>query len=250
MLLQLKKKKLAATGTIRTNRKILPKELLQIDKLKRGEYKFFSANEISIVKLRDKKPVFVASNFYDPRETDTVTKREKNVSKQIFVCPKMVSQYNKFMRSVDLFDQRIPCYSVDRKSKRNWIRILVYFLQASLSNAFICYNDLNERNMAYVEFLSSVSISLIDNQSLRKRRGPSAGISLRKQSEIQPTLGNKPLVAQLLAHMPVAGSRGRCKYYSTTVSPVFSNIKCNFCDVSLCVKQKNNCFLLFHEKLE
>ena len=153
------------------------------------------------------------------------------------------------MHGVDLFDQQISCYSVDRKSKRNWIRIFVYFLQASLSNAFICYNDLNERNMAYVEFLSSVSISPIDNQSSQKRRGSPVGISSRKQSEIQRTLGNKPSAAQLLAHMPVAGSRGRCKYCSTRASTVFSCIKCNFCDISLCVKRKRNCFLLFHEKL-
>jgi len=64
---------------------------------------------------------------------------------------------------------------------------------------------------AYVEFLSSVSISLIDDQSSWRRRGRPVGISARKQSEIQHTLGKKPPAAQLSAHMPVAGSRGRCK---------------------------------------
>jgi hypothetical protein len=151
---------------------------------------------------------------------------------------------------VDLFDQRISSYSIDRKSKRNWIRIFVYFLQASLSNAFICYNDLSESNMTYIEFLASVSISLVGDQSSRKRRGRPVLISVRKQNEIQRTLGNKkPSPAQFSAHMPVAGSRGRCKYCSTRASPVFSSIKCNFCGVALCVKRKKNCFLLFHEKL-
>ncbi len=89
-------------------------------------------------------------------------------------------------------------------------------------------------------------MSLVGDQSSRKRRGRTVFISVRKQNEIQRTLGNNKPSA---AHMPVAGSRGRCKYRSTRASPVFSSIKCNFCGVSLCVKRKKNCFLLFHEKL-
>ena len=191
LLLHLKHKKVAATGTIRTNRKLFPEELLQKDKLKRGEYKFCSARGISVVKWQDKRPVFVARNLYDPRETETVIRTQKDGSKQNVNCPKMVSEYNKFMRGVDLFDQRISSYSIDRKSKRNWIRIFVYFLQASLSNAFICYNDLSASNMTYIEFLASVSISLVGDQSSRKRRGRPVLISVKKQNEIQRTLGNK-----------------------------------------------------------
>ena len=251
LLLQLKKKEVAATGTIRTNRKVFPKELLGKDKLETGEYKFFSSHGISVVKWQDKKPVFVAINFYDPRETDTVTRKQKDGTKKSIICPKMISEYNKFMRGVDLFDQRISCYSIDRKSKRNWIRIFIYFLEASLSNAFICYKDLNVTNMNYAEFLSSISTSLIDNnQNSRKRRGRPISLSARKQSEVQQVLKqNKPSAVQLSAHMPVAGSKGRCRYCSTRSSPVVSSIKCNFCNVSLCVKRKKNCFLLFHERI-
>ena len=78
LLLKLKKKEIAATGTTRTNRKIFPKELLGKNKLETGEYEFFSSHGMSVVKWQDKKPVFVASNFYDPRETDTVTRRQKD----------------------------------------------------------------------------------------------------------------------------------------------------------------------------
>ncbi len=85
--------------------------------MKRGEYKFCSANEILVIKWQDKRPLFVASNLYDPRETETVTRTQKDGSKQNVICPKMVSEYNKFMRGVDLFDQRMSCYSIDRKSK-------------------------------------------------------------------------------------------------------------------------------------
>jgi hypothetical protein len=64
---------------------------------------------------------------------------------------------------------------------------------------------------------------------------------------IQLTTKNKSLSTPLLAHMPVAGPKGRCGYCSTKARPIFSNIKCSFCGISLCVKQHKNCFLLFHE---
>ncbi|UJR12827.1 hypothetical protein I4U23_005296 [Adineta vaga] len=247
LLLQLKQKKIGATGTIRTNRKLFPTELLLKEKLKRGEYKYCSYNQISVVKWQDRKPVFVATNSFDPRETETIFRGEKDGSKQRIICPQMISKYNKFMGGVDSFDQRISCYSIDRKSKRNWFRIFIYFLQASLSNALICYNDLNEQHMDYIDFLSSISMSLIGDVSTRKRKGRPVHFSAQKLRRIQMTTKNKSLSTQLLAHMPVAGPKGRCGYCSTKARPIFSNIKCSFCGISLCVKQHKNCFLLFHE---
>lgn len=130
-----------------------------------------------------------------------------------------------------------------------WIRIFIYFLQASLSNAFISYKDLCQQNMTYVEFLFSISISLIGNQSSRKRRGRPIHCSPRNGKQIQQTLKKNSPSVQLLAHMLIAGSGGRCKYCSTRTSLVFSSIKCSFCEIFLCVEKTKSCFLLFHEKL-
>ena len=249
LLLQLQEKRIGATGTIRRNRKFVPKELLHEDKLQRGEYRYYACDQISVVKWQDKKTVFIASNSFDPRQTETVTRRERNGSKISIPCPAVVSRYNKFMRGVDLFDQRIARYSVDRKSRRNWIRIFLYLLRAALSNAFVCYNDLHEKDVTYAEFLCSVSMSLISDQSSRKRRGRPVHLSHAKEKQIQQTLTSKSSSIQLLAHMPVAGSKGRCRLCSTKAFPVFSTIKCSFCGVALCVKKSKNCFLTFHQKL-
>lgn len=117
LLLRLRKKKIGATGTIRKNRKLFPVELLPDEKMKRGEYKFKSCNQISIVKWQDTKPVFVASNCFDPRKTELITRKMKDGTKQNIICPQMISKYNRFMGGVDRFDQRITCYALDRKSK-------------------------------------------------------------------------------------------------------------------------------------
>jgi len=193
---------------------------------------------------RTKKPAFVATNSFDPRKTETVTRRNRDSSKQLVICPQIVAKYNKFMGSMDLFDQRISCYSIDRKSKRNWFRIFIYFLRTSLSNAFICYNDLNQQHTAYVAFLSSISMSLIGDQSSQKRRAKPIDFSAQKRRQIQPTPGNKYLSTLLLVHMPVVGPRGRCGYCSTKARPIFSNLKCNICGICFCVKQYKNCFFV------
>ncbi len=113
--------------------------------MERGEYKYYACNQISVVKWQDKKPVFIASNSFDPRRTETIARTEKDDSELSITCPEIVSKYNKFMRGVDLFDQRIARYSIDRKSRRNGIRIFFYFFQAAFSNAFVCYDELHKK---------------------------------------------------------------------------------------------------------
>ena len=90
-------------------------------------------------------------------------------------------------------------------------------------------------------------MSLIGDVSTRKRKGRSVHFSAQKLRRIQMTTKNKSLSTPLLAHIPVAGPKGSCGYCSTKARPIFSNIKCSFCGISLCVKQHKNCFLLFHE---
>jgi hypothetical protein len=182
LLIQLKKKNIGATGTIKTNRKLFPKELLRKEQLQLGEYKYYTSNQISVVKWQDKEPVFISSNFFDSEETATVTRTEKDGSKQVIVCPLLVSQYNKHKGGVDLFDQRISCYSIDRKSKRDWFCIFLFFLQASLSNAFVCYNDVCQPRLTYSEFLCRVSTSLIGDRNLPKRRGRPVHLSIQKRN--------------------------------------------------------------------
>ena len=118
-LLQLQKKRIGATGTLRADRKVFPQKALHTDKFERGEYIYNVCNQISVVKWQDKKTVFIASNSFDPRQTETVSRTEKDGSKMSINCPAMVSKYNKFMRGVDLFHQRVSLYSTDRKSRRN-----------------------------------------------------------------------------------------------------------------------------------
>ena len=124
-------------------------------------------------------------------------------------------------------------------------RIFLHFFQASLSNAFICYNDLCQPKSSYVQFLCSVSTSLIGDHNVPKKNGRLIHLSIRKRNLIQQTTVNEHAPTKLLAHMPVVGSKRRFRYCSTKAKTVFSTVKCSLCNISLCVKQDKNCFCHF-----
>jgi len=158
-----------------------------------------------------------ASNYFDPEISEEVRRGNKDGTKVRIVCPSAVVQYNKYMGGVDLCDQRIKYYTIDRKSKRNWIRIFFHFLGMSLINSFIYYKSLSSDNISTVEYISSISTALIGDSFSRKRVGRPIALSQQKKMRIANSVSEtknseKP---ELLAHMPnVISTRRRCAYCS------------------------------------
>jgi hypothetical protein len=94
-------------------------------KMDSGDVKFLAKNSISIVKWMDRKSIYIMSNFTDPTNMTKITRKLKN-------------------------GQTIQYYAVDRKSRRNWLRIFFHFLNVVLSNAFVIYHrDHPDENMKY-----------------------------------------------------------------------------------------------------
>jgi hypothetical protein len=98
-----------------------------------------TSNAVSVIKWMDKKEVLIASNYFDSNVVGEVSRRGKDGSRKRIPCPLAIIQYNKYMEGVDLSVQKIKCYAIDRESKRNWIRIFLYFLNMSVVNSFIYY---------------------------------------------------------------------------------------------------------------
>ena len=87
----------------------------------------------------DRKSVPMMSNFADPQTMINVTRKLKNGKAAQLPCPLMSQDYNLGKTGVDQVDQRIQYYAIDRKSRRNWLRIFFHFLNVTLSNAFVLY---------------------------------------------------------------------------------------------------------------
>jgi hypothetical protein len=156
-------------------------------------------------------------------------------------CPKAIKDFNKFIRGVDRFNQRMSCYLFDRKSRRNWLRLFIFFFDASLANSYICYNQLAQNKLSYLNYLVSVAESLCSGaERVNPGRPPSDKVRIAASPQPAAELNGQ-------MHLPVIGTRRRCAYCSTKEAQARSNIECSTCKVAFCVKDEKNCFFEYHQ---
>jgi hypothetical protein len=165
--------------------------------------------------------VFLASNNWKANELVPISRRLKNVQLITNDCLKAIKAYNQLAREVDRLNHRASCYTLDRKSKRNWLRLFIYFLNSSISNSFICYNQLAQDKLTYLNYMVSVAKSLCSGAEQINRGRPS--------SEKKPTKETR-----------------RCAYCSAKEAQVRSNIECFTCKLAFCFKDQKNCFFDYH----
>ena len=129
-----------ACGTVRSNRKGLPKELLPAKlHLRKHKYKLAQYDDLTYCIWQDTKPVIFLSNFHDPQHVGQVSRR--SADNRIVQVPKPVSDYQLNMKSVDLTDQMLGYYLLNHRSKKWWRRIFFYLMMASAHNAYIIAKD-------------------------------------------------------------------------------------------------------------
>ena len=106
-----------ASDTIPANRKFFPKAAL-VDEVKRQPRETFSwrANDSLLSMLwKDRKSILFLLSIHQPEQGEPAKRKVKRVNiyqETEFLCPKLVNDYNKFIRGVDHNDRMT-------RSKRN-----------------------------------------------------------------------------------------------------------------------------------
>lgn len=156
------------------------------------------------------------------------------------------------MGGVDRFDQMKSTYSVGRRSKKWWLRIFYFLLDASITNSYLLYcQNPNVTKLSNLEFRVSVARGLISGFTSRKRRSIGQNYVCRNKAVMSENRQKAlHVVAQELrfsnvgVHMPVESpSYKRCRMCSTKQKDKRSKIICEKCGVSLCLTP---CFTSFH----
>ncbi|KAF2886199.1 hypothetical protein ILUMI_19975 [Ignelater luminosus] len=127
-------KKTDVYGTLRANRKEVPKEL-STTKILKGEVIGFQRGKVAVMKWKDKKEICLLSSIYGV-ETVNVQNRGETISK-----PKLVHEYNDTMGGVDRVDQHLADYTLPRKRGKNYYKkIFFYLFDLALWNSFVLYS--------------------------------------------------------------------------------------------------------------
>lgn len=242
LMKSLLRKNIYSVGTVRGNRKGLPKFMK--DKktpLKRGEFMFQVKSDVAAVKWMDNNPVSMLSTCFSPRDTTYVQRKDKSGKKVAVSCPRAISYYNQIMGGVDRFDQLREVYEVGRKSTKWWHRIFYYFLDLAIVNAHILMNTDRRRIQDQLSFRINLSRQLIGGFTSRKSRNKPVNFLANKRvvpEEIRLVAVGK--------HLPKKNTTyRRCRLCSSKIQEKRTRFICLQCNVPLCI---DPCFTKFHGK--
>ncbi|UYV65705.1 hypothetical protein LAZ67_3005186 [Cordylochernes scorpioides] len=129
------------TGTIRTNRKGLPKTLTSA-KLGVDESLYMVNNNLLALAYKEKKskpPVKFLSTFCDASSGKKKVSDQRDYP-QIKIC------YDSYMGGVDLNDQMLYTYMDERKGRKFYRKVILNIFHRALLNSFILYEQHTKDN--------------------------------------------------------------------------------------------------------
>ena len=171
----LKQKNTYTIGIVRTSSKGWPTELKNTQALNReiqcGEFKSATTSDgIQCIVWKDKKCVSFINTICNPEELAQVSRRNKDGTRAQVACPQSVKLYNAYMGGVDLFDSQRKSYSSSRKSKKWWLRLFYFLLEATVVNSYILYKETQGTPaLTLKEFILELSDHLMSQHTSRKR---------------------------------------------------------------------------------
>ena len=193
------------------------------------------AGNVAVSKWKDrgKKCVCVVSTMHNPLEKDHVLRENKKGEKETVICPVAIRDYNRYMGGVDYFDQLHSAYSISWKSRRWWMRIFYYAVDACIVNSYILYKNTVKDVQSYTQPLPELKFrSILANELIgifcsRIKKGPVAQTGKgrkRNHPDGRPTVENSTRLINVGDHLPVKGpTYRRCANCSTTKQQKRSN---------------------------
>lgn len=229
-----------ACGTIRANRKYLPDHFDLEEDMEPGESEIWQSNNFVATLWQDKRVVRFLSTCCEAEGDDTVERRRKKEGTLSLNCPPVLKLYTKYMGGVDRSDRMVRTYSVSRQSKKWWFRLFYYFLDMSVANSFILYqNSPNHDELSELNYIEKLSLALIGTFSRddevqtgpQRKRTKALTIPRLTSGNHWPKNAKKQRECQQCKH---SGKKARRSSYI-----------CKSCNVHLCI---DSCFERYHTR--
>ncbi|XP_042894239.1 piggyBac transposable element-derived protein 4-like [Penaeus japonicus] len=228
-----------ACGTVRANRKWMPKDFA---KLKLNEVDVRSTpTGMMCLKWVDKKPIHVLSTMHTSEMVET-GRLNRHGHKE--VKPKAIRDYNEGMKGVDVGDQLAASFPALRRSLRWYKKVFMYLFDLAMIHDFALYRETGGEALQQLSF----------------RRGsseePASGIPAERTTYLPKYRGiGRPAVTnstiRLQGRNPhvireIEGKKyKRCRVCYTHGIRKMTKAQCLICKVPLCVF---HCFENYHNK--
>lgn len=234
-----KEKKTNACGTVRMNRKYLPK--LKTKQMKKRDIKVYHTSKLSFTAWKDKRIVTMLSTMHTPQLIAT-EKRHYLTGDQI-EKPNVVKDYNDYMGGVDKCDQLLGTYKCSRKSKKWYIKVYWHIFDALLTNAHIVYKLKHPNTRMDLKTFRETLVEQIVAKYKPKIRQNTSESQIYNELNINTRRSGHKLI-KIPATENCSYPTKRC--VSCYAKGVRKNVRviCEKCKVALC---KEECFDQYHE---
>ena len=238
-----------AAGTVRLNRKHLPRDIMCKRPLGlegRGNYVYRYSDPVLALSWQDRKAVCFLSTTHDTTATTCfrITKVDNKWEKLVVPQPQLAADYTAYMGGVDRCDQMMQYYSFGRKTTKWTKRVFFKLLEITKVNAFILFSKSEHHqpppgkpNLSLLQFTQRLISGLIDGYHNPAKRGrPSVTVP----NEVRLTARHLPAKLPNKSWCHVCWRRvasGRQEKRRQTI------YGCTECQRHLCLPE---CFTIYH----
>lgn len=217
-------------GTIKRGRLGMPADFfIKKNALSRGEYNIFQNEKqksITATRWCDRNVVFFLSSVNNPVEAVTVKRYVGNGEKKDVPAPRVVADYQRYMRGVDRLDQQINSLRPGAKTNRYSIPIIWAIINIAIHNAYVLHcmtaARLLIKPLSNIAFRIKLAKQLINNYIGNRRYRPPP-----------------PVVPPAIDHQIAYRSSKRdcriCLAKNGGEKRIRTNYKCAVCQVYVCI---------------
>lgn len=237
-----------STGTVRSNRKGLPRAAITAPLLNKA---FLERRKgpllCTVYQDGRKRPVLLST------EATAGSSHVTNRRGQVLRKPKTVLQYNKTMGGVDLADQQLYMYLAERRTLKWTTKVAISLIGRAMVNAYLLYkgNSPPARRLSRHLFFAAVAEAFVGNyrpQAVPRRRRSRAQMEASAAAPILPPSlpPREPspwdiFVGHDLVHVPGTRRRDCVGHHPDRVR---TRWQCSGCDLGMCP----GCFMQCHRR--
>jgi hypothetical protein len=127
-------------GTVRANRKGLPKDLGKIKMKDQGKSVTKQKGNMHVTVWRDKKNITILQTN-NSGDATSVSRRQRDRSSKNVPCQESIKLYNQFMNGVDHADQLRVTYNTTPKALKWWKFLFFFLFDVAIVNSYLLMRD-------------------------------------------------------------------------------------------------------------